>query len=329
MGNERTVELGRIERVDPRTYWGHEAHDFTPWLRANISLLGEALGIEIDPAVEREVAVGPFSADLLGTDLGSGATILVENQLEPTDHSHLGQLLTYASGLDARVVVWVSRQFRDEHRQALMWLNENTPEDLSFFGIQIELIKIGDSALAPDLKVVVMPSEWQKIAAAARTGQATDRQQRYKAFWAALIEDILDRNPRFTSSRPERAPRQSWCSFSIGRAGFSTNAAFSWSNAGLGWQVKAELYIDTGDFETNKKAFDLLVAQRSRIESDFGEILEWTRRDDIRASRVFISTPGSIDDDQDRLESYRAWLVERVFRLREVFGDRVTALDLS
>src|ERR1700722_16213225 len=118
--------LGRLERIDAREVWKDEARDFTPWLREHINLLGEALGLEIDADVQREVPVGLFSADLLGSELGSGATILVENQLEATDHGHLGQLLTYAGGLDARVLVWLAPTVRDEHRQALLWLNEHS-----------------------------------------------------------------------------------------------------------------------------------------------------------------------------------------------------------
>jgi hypothetical protein len=322
-------ELGRIERLDPRTHWRDEARDFTPWLRNNIDLLGEALGLEIDPTVDSEVSVGSFSADLLCTDLGSGALILVENQLEATDHSHLGQLLTYTSGLDARVVVWVARQFRDEHGQALTWLNENTLEDVKFFGVEVELVQIGASARAPNFKVLVAPSEWQKSGATARSVQATDRQQKYRDFWGSLISAIHARDPRFTSSRPDRAPKQNWCSFSAGAQGFQDNAVFGWEAGGVGNLVKAELYIDTGDKERNKAAFDLLAAERDSIEREFGESLTWTRRDDIRASRIYVAMPGSINDPEEILARHRAWLVDRILRIRKVFGPRIKSLSLG
>lgn len=322
------MELGRIERRDPRQYWERET-DFTAWLQQNVDLLGETLGLELDTTVEIEVPVGAFSADLLGTDLGSGALLLVENQLEPTDHSHLGQLLTYASGLDARVIIWIAREFRDEHRQALTWLNENTLEDVKFFGVELELIAIGESAVAPNLKVMVSPSEWQKSATAARGGHVTDRQQRYKQFWGSLIADLREQDPTFTWSTPERAPKTNWCSFSAGRTGFQNNAVFAWDGTTEESVVRAELYITTGDKERNKRAFDLLEAAKEEIEKEFGEPLHWTRRDDILASRIFVQRPGTIDDDDDSLKEHRAWLVERLFRIRRTFGPRIKVLDLN
>lgn len=323
------VELGRIERVDPRTYWKNEAHDFTPWLRDNMDLLGEALGLELDLSVAIEVPVGSFSADLLATDLGSGALVLIENQLEPTDHGHLGQILTYASGLNTKIMIWIARQVRDEHRQALTWLNENTLEDVRFFGIEVELVRIGESAIAPNVKVVVAPNEWQKSGAAARTGQTTDRQLRYKEFWASLIAAIHGRDPNFTWSNADKAPKQNWCSFSAGRSGFGDNAVFGWEGSGVGNVVRAELYIDMGDKERNERAFDLLESNRTEIEAEFGEPLLWTRRDDIKACRIYVVRPGGIEDPPQVLAQHRAWLLDRAFRIRAVFGPRIKLLDLG
>lgn len=322
------VELGRIGRVDPRQVWKNEAHDFTPWLRDNIEALGEALGLEIDPEVKSEVPVGAFSADLLATDVGTGALVLVENQLEPTDHNHLGQMLTYASGLGTKILVWVAPSLRDEHRQALTWLNENTLEDVRFFGVEIELLRIGDSPMAPNFKVVVAPSEWQKrgAAAAQKGGRSAELEQRYREFWRSVITDVRARDPHFTSWSPERAPKENWCDFSVGRSGFINRLALGWEE-GQYW-VRAELYIDTQDKGRNKAAFDALLAQRDAIESEVGEPLIWARRDDIRASRITLRKPGSINDGDDDLVAHREWLVERAFRLKDAFGPRVKALVL-
>lgn len=152
--------LGRLKQVDPRVVWKSEAHDLTPWLVENLDLLAEALQIEIVPT-QREVAVGTFWGDVLGED-PSGRPILVENQLEPTDHGHLGQLLVYASGLEAAVVVWLTPTFRDEHRRALDWLNERTDDQVHFFAVELGVLQIGDSAPAPNFRVVARPNEWQK-----------------------------------------------------------------------------------------------------------------------------------------------------------------------
>jgi Domain of unknown function (DUF4268) len=324
------VELGSLERLDARQVWKNEAYDFTPWLRANVDLLGQALGIEIDPDVQQEVAVGLFSADLLGTDLGSQAAILIENQLEQTDHSHLGQLLTYAGGLDSKILVWLSPSVREEHRQALIWLNENTVEDVLFFGVEIELLRIDGSKPAPHFKVVAAPNEWQKSKRVRVVGgaapQTSERNERYREFWKGVIADIRHREPGFTSTTPERAPRQNWCAFSAGRTGFLDGLVFGYEE-GMA-VVRTELYIDVGEANQNKAAFDALYAQKELVEAAFGEQLVWTRRDDIRASRIYLARPGALDDPADQLQQHRAWFVEKALRLRAVFGPLIKPLDL-
>src|SRR4029453_13226344 len=134
------IELGRLEAVDPRLIWAHEAHSFTPWLLENEDRLAEALGIDL----ELGASVGGYKLDLVGRDLTNDAVLIVENQLETTDHSHLGQVLTYAAGTAASTIVWIATAFREEHRQALDWLNENTGEQAHFFGIELQVVKIGD-----------------------------------------------------------------------------------------------------------------------------------------------------------------------------------------
>jgi hypothetical protein len=163
-----TPFLGRLERLDAREVWQHEARDFTPWLLAHAEALAEALGVDIE-LHEREVGVGDFNVDVVGRVVGSDRVIMVENQLAATDHTHLGQLLTYAAGLEAAYIVWVTPQFRDEHRRALDWLNEVTREGISFFGVELELLCIVEpsgnrSAPAPHFKVVAQPNDWQKLA---------------------------------------------------------------------------------------------------------------------------------------------------------------------
>src|SRR5687767_12701248 len=180
--------LGRLERVDLRQCWSDEARDFTPWLaqEGNMALLGDTIGLELEVEAQ-EKNVGLFRADILCKDTITGHFVLVENQLERTDHLHLGQLLTYAAGLEAVTIVWVARQFTEEHRAALDWLNGITNTTINFFGLEIELWRIGDSPLAPKFNVVSKPNDWSKTVrestSAASAATPTSTQQLHLEFW--------------------------------------------------------------------------------------------------------------------------------------------------
>jgi hypothetical protein len=176
--------LGRLEQVDPRTVWKSEAGDLTPWVIEHLDLLAISLGIEIVP-VEREKRVGSFALDVLGEDV-AGRPVIVENQLEPTDHAHLGQLLVYASGLGAAIVIWLTPSFRDEHRSALDWLNERTDDGVYFFGVELGVVRIDGSPPAPIFRVVARPNDWQK-AVKSGTGISAVAQSRHD-FFERLIE---------------------------------------------------------------------------------------------------------------------------------------------
>lgn len=323
-------DLGELERIDAREVWKSEPYAFTPWLRSNMHLLGKALGLEIDVGVQQEIAVGLFSADLLATDLASGAKILIENQLEETDHRHLGQLLTYAGGLGTTVLVWVSTKIREEHRQALTWLNEQTREDVFCFGVEIELLRIDGSKPAPHFRVVVAPNEWQKAkstqASVAASAQTSERGARYKEFWRGLLAEILARDPGATTASPDRVPAQNWYGISVGRSGIVDNLVFGWEEGR--WVVRAEVYIDVGDKLQNEAIFDRLAHERESIEQEFGEPLIWSRREDVRMCRIYVGRPGSIEDRPELLDEYKSWGAERVLLLRKVFGPRVKALPL-
>ena len=160
MNNE---SLGRLEKVDLRQIWLSESSGFTPWLaqHESLKLLGETIEMELE-CQSQEKEVGPFRADILCNDLSNDKFVLIENQLERTDHTHLGQLLTYAAGLEAVTIVWLAQRFTDEHRAALDWLNEHTSEQINFFGLEIELWKIGNSLVAPKFNIVSKPNDWTR-----------------------------------------------------------------------------------------------------------------------------------------------------------------------
>lgn len=153
--------FGRLETVNVRTAWGHEALDFTPWLGANLDRLSEVLGLPLE--LEKiEQSVGRYSADILARNPRDGSAVLIENQLEFSDHTHLGQILTYLTGLEAQTIVWVAPEFRDEHRSAIKWLNEHTKEPFAFFACRVRVVRIGDSPLAPLFEIVEQPNDWDR-----------------------------------------------------------------------------------------------------------------------------------------------------------------------
>ena len=309
------VDLGTIEQVDLREVWPHEAQDFTPWLAENLDKLGEALGLDLE-LQSAEAAVGSFSLDVLAHDLGSNRPVIIENQLEVTNHDHLGKLLTYAAGYDAYAVVWLTREFRDEHRQALDWLNQRTDEETQFFGVVVEAWKIDDSRTAPHFRPVAFPNDWQKRSSGRdeTTGgvKVSERSERYRTFFQDLI-DTLREEHRFTNAR--KGQPQSWHSFSSGTRGVSYNPAFS-SPRGI---ARVEVYIDRGDHDVNKQLFDALEDRKEEIESEIPGAWEWERLDNRRACRISTIRTASIDDEQQVLEDLQRWMIEHLLAFKRVF----------
>lgn len=287
--------LGRLTRVDPRTVWKNEARDLTPWLLENIETLAEALGTEIIPA-EREVRVGQFLLDVLGED-SSGRPVIVENQLEPTDHTHLGQLLVYASGLEAAIVIWLTPSFREEHRRALDWLNERTDDSVYFFGVELDLVKIGDSPAAPVFRVVARPNDWQR-AVKRQTGAISEAAIQRNGFFESVLEDIALAQPTF---RKPKVGHDNWVSMASGPFGYYA-LSFCTGN-----RVRAEIYLDTGERESTKQLFDNLQTDRSRIEAEYGGELEWERLEPRRASRIAAYRPAPELLDEVATAEARTW----------------------
>lgn len=195
----RMLNFSELKRIPLREKWNHEASDFTPWLESNIQILGDALGMDLE-VVDREVPVGDFFLDLLARDLGSSRTVVIENQLTQTDHDHLGKLLTYAAGFDASIVVWVSEEVRDEHRQAMEWLNQRTDTETQFFAVVPEVLQIDDSNPALEFKLIVSPNEWQKFQKQKTSTNLTPRQEKYKGYFQALIDELREEH-EFTGAR--------------------------------------------------------------------------------------------------------------------------------
>jgi hypothetical protein len=315
--------IAKLERVDLREAWLSEASDFTPWLAQadNLKILGDAIGIRL--ALEaQEKNVGPFRADLLCRDTDSGKWVLVENQLECTDHTHLGQLLTYAAGLEAVTVVWVAARFTDEHRGTLDWLNQITDERFSFFGLEIELWRIGQSPVAPKFNIISKPNDWTRsVSDSARhiaDEALSDTQKQQQRYWSGLRELLLKRRGMV---RPQRPPPSNWTVFGIGRANFHLTGV---TNAREKW-VGAELYMDSSDAKAH---YGLLEQQRSAIESEFGAALDWQPLPDRKGARVALYLEANPADESDWPRQHE-WLADTLERFHRVFQTRVKALNAA
>lgn len=302
--------MGRLEAVALREVWQHEALDFTPWLLANADALGEALEMDLEITAS-EHPVGAFSLDLIGRDVVTGERVIIENQLEATDHSHLGQLLTYAAGTDAATIVWVAREVRDEHRAALDWLNSRTDADTRFFGVEVTAVRIGDSLPAPLFKVVALPNDWGKKlrtrTQAAEEGALSEREALYSEFWSGYLDAL--RESALSWSRARKAPRSNWFSTSGGLAGVELNVSFS--RHGL----LSEVYLGHSDPDLNTARLDHLLAHREALESHYGGPLTFEPLDGKVASRAGERRPGSIDD-RSQWPEYIGWFIDRQTRLR-------------
>ena len=311
-------QLGTLKRLDPRDAWADEARDFTPWLRKNIDLLAQTVGLDIE-LVEREVSIGVFTADLVGEESTTKKPVVIENQLSRTDHDHLGKLLTYASGIDAGTLIWIATQFRDEHRQTLEWLNDVSREGIYFFGIEIELIQIDDSSPAANFNIVVGPPPIKPPP----PGELTPRRQAYHEFFVNLLEKLKTSKPGLTQA--SKVGYDSWFAFSAGRSGFGFSLTFS-----QGQRFRVELYIDVGDREKNKQAFDSLLKSRSEIEQALGASVAWERLETARASRVAVYWPDKVTvmDAEAKLDTLKDWAIETVAKFKQVLGPRIVQLSM-
>jgi hypothetical protein len=312
------MNLGNLERVSLREAWRHEAGDFTPWLAEaqNLDRLAQALGLSELEVVATEHYVGDFKLDILCTD--GDHQVIIENQLSETDHKHLGQILAYAAGVGARKVIWVAESFRPEHVAALRFLNENTTDSLSFFGVQIELWRIGNSPIAPKFEVVVKPDDWARAGReqARAAASASPTKQLQLKFWAALIERLAKNAPQI---RPQKPRPQHWLNNSIGRSGFGLNITANTRDARLG----VELWMPG---EQAKARFARLAEQRQAIEQQLGFQLDWQELPDAKACRIATWLPDSSIEDEGRWEDYLAWLEQRLVIMDRVLRPFVKAL---
>lgn len=313
-----TKKLSKLERVPLRKAWEHEASDFTPWLAEteNLNALAIKLGLSELVHVATEHWVGDFKLDILCTD--GDEQVIIENQLEKTNHSHLGQIIAYAAGVGAKKVIWVAESFRPEHASALQFLNDNTTEDLSFFAVEVELYRIGDSPLAPNFEVVVKPNDWTKSGreqakAASSTSPTKVLQQK---FWMALIDKLASDAPKI---RPQKPRPQHWLNNSIGRSGFGLNITANTRDERIG----VELWIPGAEA---KRHFANLLEKKGEIETKLGFELDWQELPDAKACRIASWYPQASIEEEGRWNEYMEWITKRLLKMDEVFRPIVKAL---
>ena len=316
-----TPNLAKIEQErDLNKAWAHEAYDFTPWLAENIRELGEALEMDLGEA-RTEVPVGGYSLDILATDLNSSKPVIVENQLGATDHTHLGQLLTYAAGLDGGTVVWVTGNFRDEHRQALDWLNQRTGEDTQFFGVVIELWRIGDSPLAPHFRVVASPNEWSKSQNGSAAPTPMDQQNfEWRRF---LIEGFRQRNVPLVGRRYQA--KATW--LVIESPVTDVQYAATWHRGNPGFEIIIHKGGDEGR-EWNQRLFDALEADKSEIDVQLvdplkGERCDWQDFDRRQRTGIAVYRNGNVFEKPELQTEFRDWIIQKLYKFREVFTSRL------
>ena len=307
------LDLGRLERVDLRNIWETEAQDFTPWLATgeNLSVLADTLGMELELEAQ-ETNVGPFRADILCRNTDGGSWVLIENQLERTDHTHLGQLLTYAAGLHAVTICWIAERFTEEHRVTLDWLNEITDNKFRFFGLEVELWRIGNSPPAPKFNVVSKPNDWTV------TPVVTAKRRLQEAFWSALMRQLEEKR---SSVRPKKPQPQGWMPFSIGRADFWLEATLQ----AMKKRISVALFMTGPDATAH---FRLLEQQSEKIEGELGE-LEWRALPDKKSSSIRLSRDDADLMQQENWPSQIDWMVSTLESFDRTFRPRLKSLDAS
>lgn len=310
--------LGKLESVDIRLLWQNEERDFTPWLAkdANIQLLADEIGVDLE-VEDIEVFIGSYKADIVAQD-SEGRKVIIENQLSKTDHKHLGQLITYASGLGARLVIWVCTEVTDEHRQAVDWLNEVSTADVAFFACEIELFKIGDSLPAPSFKIVSSPNDWSKaVRSTPDIDSLSPTKKLHLEFWNGFKEFATNSG---TSLRLRTPRPQHWYPIAVGRSKFSVNLTTNTQTRKVG----CELYIRG---KNAKKAYSLLEKAREDIDRELGE-LSWQELPEGQDCRIIKYRTGNTKNNKDWPEIHQ-WLMEQAEAFFTTFSPRIKNLDLD
>ncbi len=304
-----TRKLGKLQEVDIRKLWSHEQYDFSEWLSKseNLEQLNEVIGLTLSE-VEKEVYVGAYRCDLVGVDETTGDKVIIENQLEASNHDHLGKIITYASGLGAKVVVWIVKEAREEHRSAIEWLNNNTSDKLNFFLIEIHAYQIGDSLCAPKFEIVEKPNGFIKNAKGqSGSGEYNKGQSEKIEFWTRFNEVLIERGKPFNVRKPTT---DHWYDIAIG----TSDAHVSLTIVNREHVVGVELYISD-----NKELFEKLYLQKDEIDEKLGLHPDWQRLDGKKAARIIYRMPGLDFEDHSNYDSLMNEMIDKATLFAKIF----------
>ncbi len=312
MQKESMQQIEKISKVPLRELWKKEDSGFTKWLEENIDYLCDVLGFDIT-ILSREEKVGPFKVDLYGED-SEGHKVIIENQLEKTDHTHLGQIITYLTNLEANTAIWIASDPIDEHIAAVDWFNETTPEDIAFYLVKIEAIRIGkNSSAAPLFTVIKRPTTERKQIGMEKKEYAERHVLREK-FWSQFLEACNQRNKYCANLSPST---DAWIGTALGFAGVGINIVVSKRYA------RTEVYINRGEKEENKRIFDIFYGMKDQIEKDFGGKLIWERMEDNVTSRIKNELSGVNIANESDWSKMNDFMIDSLERMQNAFKEPV------
>ena len=320
-------ELGEIQEVNIREIWPHEAHDFTTWLAQpdGLALLGSALGLDLE-LVRQEASVGDFWLDILVRETSDGEFVAVENQLEMTNHDHLGKSITYAAENRVGYVIWIASYFRPEHKKAIDWLNSLAPGKVWFFAVEIHAIQIGDSLPAADFRPVAVPKDWEggnaRTVIPSRPSLASS--ELYFEFFQSLVDELREAEfTEDTEADPGEYGSETYQLFptliesEIPYSEISYNASFE------NGRTRIYFFGQGEDRDLWQRVYDRLLAEKEQIEAEIGKDLEWKRRRNTYFFHISLWRDAKIDDPPTVLEEIRAWMVEMLPKFRNAFDPRI------
>ncbi len=294
------MELGRLEKIELREVWKHEALDFTRWLakKENIALLSKEIGIDIE-VIETEMSVGRYNVDIFARDSESNRKIVIENQLENTNHDHLGKMLVYAAGLDADIAIWVVKDVNEEHKQAVEWLNDNSFDRINIFLVKVELWQIDNSPIAPKFQVICEPNNWAKVLKQQSKDNISDLELKQMEYWQGFVDYAKSKDKTYISQRPSI---YNWYVIRIGSTDYKIKLVHSVNSDIMRCQL--EIFNDS--------IYKKLEQYRNEIDSKING-LEWEYLEDRKVNRISCS-----NNSKDNDSSY-VWLLDMVDRFKEVF----------